>query len=953
MSRPLVLLVEDNPITTKMVRLTLESDGYGVLCARDGRTAIDLMATHHPHLVIQDLILPDVNGIELVAMLRGVAGDRDVPILAFSGLLSPIDQVRAMQAGFTDLLAKPVEPSQLLHAVRSHLQPSSRDARGRGRRIVLVNDDPIHIKLERLHLEQLGFEVLTAMNGQEALELARRSRPDALVSDVLMPGIDGFRLCLMVREDPSLPDQPGGRTSASYTDREDVSLAKSVGANALVLRTSDLREVGQAVLDSLGGAPRPTTSPFTLPTEDYTHRLIHQLERNVDLNSRLARRLSLQEAGLSIMAGLVDSVEHTARIESVLGEILHRSLDAAGVSRGAAYLLGLDGELALAVEVGHSAAARAALGDFFGHRDLLRRVIEDGTPAVVPSSTMADAVVADLLAGAAAKSMLLTPITFGRERLGVFVLASDSRDLTDDWVSFAKGVSGPVGQAIALARAFAGLEAAEERYRRIFENSVVGIYQQTPQGRFVLANPTLARLLGFDSPGALMARVTDTSDQLWVDPGRRAEFMRALESRGEVLRFEAQMRRQDGRVIWVSQSARAIRDERGVLHAYEGIVEDITQRKRAEESLRQAEKLAALGSLLAGVAHELNNPLAVVLGRAQLLQQALGQSPLAVQVEKMAEAASRCSQIVKNFLVLARERRAERQALSLNDVVRSAVDLLDYPLRVDGVSLELDLDPEMPETWGDPTQLHEVVVNLVSNAHQAMSGVAERRLALRTRYQAAPERLILEVADTGPGIPYETQARIFEPFFTTKPPGQGTGLGLSICQGIVTAHGGAIRVESAPGRGALFVVELPAVVPEAAPAPEPAATPAPRPGKAILVVDDESDVAEVLADLLAADGYRVETANDGRQALERLERNAFDLVVSDLRMPELDGPGLYREVTRAWPEWRDRFVFITGDVLGPQAIEFLEQTGAPSVGKPFDLREVQRVVAQVLARLGA
>jgi signal transduction histidine kinase len=372
-------------------------------------------------------------------------------------------------------------------------------------------------------------------------------------------------------------------------------------------------------------------------------------------------------------------------------------------------------------------------------------------------------------------------------------------------------------------------------------------------------------------------------------------------------------------------------------------------RERTDQLL-QTEKLAAMGSLLAGVAHELNNPLSVVLGRADLLAQQLAGSPLQSRAELIAEAAERCARIVKNFLALARQRSPERQAVQLNQIIQEAVELVAYPLRVDDVEVWLELAPSVPVLWADPHQLHQVLVNLITNAHQAMrQAPPPRRLTLATRAESAAGRVVLRVADTGPGIPAEIQPRIFEPFFTTKPPAQGTGLGLSICQGIIEGHRGSIRVESPPGEGAVFVIELPV---EAPPVAERAgraaeARPSVRRGT-ILVVDDEPEIAAVLAEMLSTDGHEVETAANGCIALARLRERTYDLILSDLRMPKLDGAGLYRELERERPELLSRLIFLTGDELGGETTEFLQRTGAQALAKPFDADDVRRVVQRVL-----
>jgi CheY-like chemotaxis protein len=387
-----------------------------------------------------------------------------------------------------------------------------------------------------------------------------------------------------------------------------------------------------------------------------------------------------------------------------------------------------------------------------------------------------------------------------------------------------------------------------------------------------------------------------------------------------------------------------------------GIARDITERKQAEEQLQrqretlyQSEKLATMGQLLAGVAHELNNPLSVVMGQAALLRQAIRGKHHAERAGKIVQAAERCARIVNNFLALARQRPPERQPVQLNMVVREAVELLAYPLRVDSVEVVFALADEMPVLCADPHQLHQVVVNLVANAHQAMREVTgSRRLTVTTGVESGGHQVWLEVQDTGPGIAAELESRVFEPFFTTKPPGVGTGLGLSLCQGIVEGHGGRIRVVRTAGSGAVFRVELPVEVSEGVAAP-PAEMPTPLVrGKRILVVDDEPGIAAVLAEVLQMDGHVVETVSNGEAALEKLTAGEYDLILSDIRMPELDGPGLYWELERRAPRLLQAIVFLTGDTLSPGTREFLEKTGAPCLSKPFALSDVRNIVQRVL-----
>jgi len=373
-----------------------------------------------------------------------------------------------------------------------------------------------------------------------------------------------------------------------------------------------------------------------------------------------------------------------------------------------------------------------------------------------------------------------------------------------------------------------------------------------------------------------------------------------------------------------------------------------TVRQRTER-LMQSEKVAAMGSLLAGVAHELNNPLTVLSGQAQLLL-ADSDAALTRRAAQIHRAADRCVRIVRNFLALARQRPPERTEVSLVQVVDGAVELVAYELRTDGIEVAVELADNLPVLWADGHQLHQVLVNIIVNAHHAMRRQpGPRRLVIRAR--RVNQRVRLEIADTGRGIPAEVLARIFEPFFTTKAAGEGTGLGLSLCRSIVEDHGGTISVESVPGRGTTFGVELPIVTPPRAaarPATE-ARPPASAPSQ-VLVVDDEPGVAEVVAEAIARDGHRTYVASHGSMALDMLSEGGYDAIVSDTKMPVMDGESFFGEVTRRFPALRRRVVFLTGDVLSREKRTFLEATGAPVLTKPCDLDEVRRVVNRVLTQ---
>lgn len=388
---------------------------------------------------------------------------------------------------------------------------------------------------------------------------------------------------------------------------------------------------------------------------------------------------------------------------------------------------------------------------------------------------------------------------------------------------------------------------------------------------------------------------------------------------------------------------------------------DITERKQAEaelarqrEALVQSEKMSAFGSLLAGVAHELNNPLSIVVAQAALLQETARDPEVLSRSKRIETAAERCAKIVRTFLAMARRRPPARTEIDLNEVVSAALDVLAYGLRSSGIDVRRELDPALPTIHADGDQLHQVATNLLLNAQQAMmdqSGPRRLRVATEVDRQRSEVRLIVD--DTGPGVPKELQRKIFEPFFTTKPAGAGIGFGLSLCHGLIESHGGRIGVEDAPGGGARFVVALP-FTPSPAKRGVPLQEPV-RPACAghILIVDDEADIAETCGDILAMDGHRCEFAANGRVALDLVAGKRFDLILSDLRMPHLDGPGFYKALSRSDPGMAERIIFLTGDTLSPAIQQFLNETKRPFIEKPLDPKQLRDLVATALQRYAA
>ena len=456
-----------------------------------------------------------------------------------------------------------------------------------------------------------------------------------------------------------------------------------------------------------------------------------------------------------------------------------------------------------------------------------------------------------------------------------------------------------------------------------------------------------------------------------AEPARFTERWREL-ARGIQggVREEFQLTHPAPRVL--ERAARPVLDPIGRQLGRVEVYRDLTAQRVFHSKLLQTEKLAALGQMVSGIAHELSNPLTSIVGYAHRLLARQDLPGRTEEVRQIYQEAERAGTILRQLLLNARETLPERRPVSLNQTVQSVMDLHRFSLAAEKIRVEIDLAPALPFVQGDPGHLQQVLMNLVGNARQALEQQEEGgTIRLRT-LRIGERRVMLEVADNGPGIPPAILARIFDPFFTTKPAGVGTGLGLAIVLRVVREHGGQVHVLSPPQGGAVFQIELPAaaetaqdeavgsplpgwknLLPEAAEAAgrENRFAPAFETGKGarVLVVEDEPTVARLIADVLEDEGMHVDVLLDGREALDHAARQSFDLVICDMKMPGLDGQHFYKSLESSGSPLRERFLFVTGDTIAAQTREFLERNHLPHVAKPFRVEELTEKVHGVLA----
>lgn len=456
-----------------------------------------------------------------------------------------------------------------------------------------------------------------------------------------------------------------------------------------------------------------------------------------------------------------------------------------------------------------------------------------------------------------------------------------------------------------------------------FEKAVIGIFQSTPDGHYINVNPALARMYGYKSPRDLMRSVADIGHEIYVDPSVRSEFKRRVQTEGRVEGLEYQVRRQDGQYIWICEHAWAVKDQFNRLLYYEGVIQDITSRKRAEAEkaqleaqLRQSQKIQAIGTLAGGIAHDFNNILGAILGFTEITIDELPEtSEERENLEQVLGAALRARDLVKQILAFSRSTTAERVPVRLSFLVREVTKLMNASLQANIDCCE-ELNCAQDWVFGDSTQIHQVLMNLATNAGYAMREKGGT-LTIGLKFEALekplstisgtlkPGRyLCLSVRDTGCGMTPEIQERIFDPFFTTKPVSEGTGLGLSVVQGIVAGHGGGIAFTSEAGKGSEFKVYLPQLC------QQPVAVSSKLPSSAIhgkghiLVVDDEDMLVEIAQKKLRMLGYAVTTRLVSSEALRTFKKDPhfYDLVITDQNMPGMSGLDFYKEIRKLRPD---------------------------------------------------
>ena len=794
---------------------------------------------------------------------------------------------------------------------RTRTQPR---AEGEPVDVLLIDDNADYLLLIRRALEHRdpNMRVTGVGSPDEGLQLLRERHFDLVLLDYKFPrGGNGLQLVRALKHESTFIP------TVMVTAFGDESLA--------------IQAMREGALDFV-----PKTSDFIQALPDVVARAI---DRGRIIRERISTQRALESRNRELQALLDVATELNSSMDRdvILKRVSAKLAELLGARRVATHLK--DESERWLTRVGHGPGPdRIDLSD--DSRVLAARAVASGR-VLLEENTPGEA-------------QLSVPLVAQDRALGAMTFWVDDAESAERESELCAGVGRQIGMALEHVRLYHAVAATEARLRDLVDNAGDEVVTVDPWGSIVSWNAGAEATYGWSA--AEMAG--QDWEMLW--PPDRADESRELLARvlerGETIANHDAIRvTRSGERVDILLTLSPLSDRDGSVRGVSCIGKNMTMQKQLQAQLMQSEKMATVGALISGVAHELNNPLTAILGYAQLVAEADVGAKLPIYLQRIASEAVRSQRIVQNLLAFARKHEPRASRIAINDVVRGTLELAAYDLRVSGIDVVDRLGEKLPSTLADPHQLQQVFLNLVTNARHALQDRGRTgRLVISTQLVEngldGRPAIVVAFEDNGPGVPQDLRKKIFDPFFTTKRDGEGTGLGLSLSYGIVQEHGGRITVGESEGGGARFEIRLPVLAVTASTsrkAPQPEASPSSPDDpqrRRILIVDDQASVREMVSDVLRLDGHDIETAHDGSQALDKIMGGeAFDLIIVDLKLPDYGGDRLWREVKNMKPELARRMVFAGGET--PEDQRVVEGTGARWLPKPYGADDVRRTVS--------
>ena len=751
-------------------------------------------------------------------------------------------------------------------------------------KILIVDDDPKGLYMLEAMLKGYGYEVMAAENGQIALELARVDPPKLIISDILMPIMDGYILCQEWRKDGKLKNIPFVFYTATYTDEKDEELALKVGADKFIQKPVEpdefikvihgvIRDVEKGKIETKGPVLEEEKDVFKL----YSERLVNQLEKKMlDLEQEITERKSAEKRLRLLSSAVEQSCEGIAMSD-------------------------LEGNLVFTNK------AFAAMHGYTQEELVGKHLSIFHTAEQMPSVEAANR--------ESRKTGEFNGEVWHVRRSGTVFPALMHNSILKDETGKPIGMIGTLRDITEQKQADEELRKSEERLKYIIDNMGDIIFRTDLEGNYTFWNKAAEKITGY--PLDKLLRMNRR--ELIAAEYHEFVFERTRKRiAGEPLdeRYDIETIHKDGHRVALELHTTPVY-EAGKLIGVQAIGRDVTERKQAEEEkkklearLQQAQKMEAIGTLAGGIAHDFNNILFPVIGYTEMTMENLPEDSLGRRnLQEVLKAANRAKSLVQQILTFSRQSEHEPKPLEIQPIIKEALKLLRASLP-STIEISQKIEKECGLILGDPVQIHQVMMNLCTNAYHAMcekGGVLEVSLTAANLDSDAVVQypdlspgsyLKLSVRDTGHGMDRKTMDRIYDPYFTTKDPNKGTGLGLSIVHGIVKSHGGYITVYSEPGVETIFHVYLPRIDTGAVSPWTVSIEPVPKGKERILLVDDEVQLVRVMQQMLERLGYHVTARTSSVEALEAFchQPEEFDLVITDQTMPNMTGAELAQEI---------------------------------------------------------
>jgi two-component system NtrC family sensor kinase len=781
------------------------------------------------------------------------------------------------------------------------------------KRILIVEDEKLTVEMLTYPLEQEGFEIVSAADGEEGLLKAYRDKPSLIILDIMLPKLNGIEVCKRLKNDFRTKNIP----LIMLTCRDDMDFKLESfrnGADDYIIKPFDLRELLARVKSILRLINLQNTLKASIE-EVERMSVINEINKAISSSLYLEEILKIIGCQLRrlinydlISLALLDKGDKFVKVRTLISQ----------------EKIELGDEFYIPFKVS-TLAQKVVSGSIYNPS-------EDKVPEL-PYSTEGNKLL----------SAIIIPLKVRRKIIGTFNVASYRENAFSDTDL---EVINQIALQVAITMENARLYEHVSELANITTNAPLAIMGTDNNSIITSWNKGAERIFGYKSE-----EIIGKPCQILIPEDmqiQRNELLSEALRKGILEEINTERITRSGRRLHVKITYTVIKDEKGKNIGLAHIIRNIEKEIELQRQLIQSEKLSTMGQLVSGVAHELNNPLTGIIGFSELLMLEADKN-IHKDLKRIQEEAGRARRIVQNLLSFARMHKPEKTKIDINGIIKNVLELKSYEMRVDNIKIKCDLDRNLPVTMGDPHLLQQVFLNIINNAHQAITS-SSRSGAMNIKTCKKETGIIIEFSDTGPGISKENLTKIFDPFFTTKEVGKGTGLGLSLSYGIIKDHGGTIHTVSEEGKGAIFAIALPIIENNIVfPVTDVSKVHQSIKNFDILVIDDEDTVLQLFDETLTREGNRVELARDGQSALEKISNKGyFDIIICDIKMPSMNGSELFQLLKEQKPELAENFIFMSGAINKLENMNFFDPEVNPFLEKPFSINEALKAISKLV-----